>query len=107
TAAYYPPGTPATTCVDDAGEDDDTVNTPRTLVAGTHPGRRLCGADADVVRVDVPAGATLTASLSWAPSQGGLTAELLTSAFASLELATDADGDGRVTLRREAVEGGA
>lgn len=76
TAAVYPPGTPAGTCIDDGAEPDDTEAQAPLLAPGTYPGRRLCGAAPDVAAVEVGAGQTLTAKVVREPEHGAVAVTL-------------------------------
>ncbi|MFT7581832.1 MAG: hypothetical protein ACI9MR_003510 [Myxococcota bacterium] len=103
--AVYPSGTPASTCVDDPAEPDNSLSASPVLTAGTYSGRRLCGADTDLVRIAIPAASTLSASAVFNPAQGGVIVSVVNAAGATVASDNDADGDGTAAITYEAPVG--
>lgn len=104
TAAVYPPGSDPGACVDDAAEPDDTASAAPTVGAGVYQGRRLCGLQPDVVRVDVPAGGTLVAQAVREPSHGAVRLRLLDQAGSLVD--EDASGTEVLQVRDASSAGG-
>lgn len=101
TTAIYPPGTPTSTCRDDALEPDDALALAPLLNASLNPGRRLCGPGLDLVAVDAPAGTTLAASIAFSPDQGTPTLRLIDDSQELVATAIASGADGRLSLRHD------
>lgn len=71
TAAVYPEGGGGA-CADDAAEPDGDAASAPKVKPGTFAGRRICGADRDVLRVAAEAGDTVTATVRWEAARGAL-----------------------------------
>ena len=65
TVGLYPPGAAFDACVDDPAEPDGSAGQAATVKPGVYAGRRLCGADLDLLGLDAPAGTTVVAALRW------------------------------------------
>ncbi|MDP6946199.1 MAG: hypothetical protein QF464_18770, partial [Myxococcota bacterium] len=90
--AVYDEGDP-NSCVDDAVEPDDTVETAVSLLPGAYPGRRLCGGSPDHVRITAPAGGEVVARVVRVPDHGPVSVRLLNSNGTPVDAAS---GDGEV-----------
>ncbi|PKN59501.1 MAG: hypothetical protein CVU56_00285 [Deltaproteobacteria bacterium HGW-Deltaproteobacteria-14] len=104
TAAIYPSGGPSGACVDDAAEPDDNPGAARAATTGTLSGRRMCGAEADVVRVVESAGAQVSATVRYEATQGSLALRLMDATGATLAAGAVTE-PGVVTARLEAASG--
>lgn len=103
TAAVYPAGGADGVCADDGSEPDQDAASAPKVKPGTIAGRRLCGADTDVMRVAADAGDTVTATVRWEAAHGALTLALRDAAGQTV--ASDADGgDGELSARWVAGE---
>jgi len=103
TLALTAPGAPPGHCVDDPAEPDGTQALAPTLGPGLYPGRRMCGADVDLVRIDTPRAAWVAATVRWEPSHGDLTLRLVDLDGAPLAQGAEAGpGALRATYDREA-----
>jgi len=104
TAAVYPSGASSDVCVDDDDEPDDNPGAAPTVTTGTYPGRRICGAEADVARVAASAGAQVSATIRYESAQGSLSLRLIDASGATLASGATSD-PGVVTARLEQAPG--
>jgi hypothetical protein len=98
TLALYPAGSPATLCIDDPVEDDDSLATAPRITPNHYAGRRLCGPEEDYMKVNADAGTTIAAGVTWDVLQGEVSLALVDESHAVL--ATGAVTEpGHVSLR--------
>ncbi|MEW5855245.1 MAG: PPC domain-containing protein [Myxococcota bacterium] len=82
----------APTCTDDAREPNDTSAAAVLVTPGTITGLQICARDDDFFAVDVPAGGSLTASISFTHAEGDLDLALLDSAGNTITSSTGTTG---------------
>ena len=91
-------------CVDDDREENDEQATASVLVAGAHPNLAICVGDEDWHAINVCAGGSLTADLTFLHADGDLDAALHDASGQRLVASTSGDDNERLSF--EVAAGG-
>jgi len=78
---------------DDASEQNDSCSAARSMSAGTYSNRIVKSTDVDWYKISVPAGKTLTASLSFTHSNGDIDTALYTACGATALAVSNGSGN--------------